>query len=91
MACPNVSFTNGLRVTDGSKCKIMHFGKNNPRKNYFIENEGSKVWLEKTEVEKDLGVMVSSDGKNIKQVEAAVSKANRTLGRIRKLLKEECG
>jgi hypothetical protein len=53
MACPNVSFTNGLRVTDGSKCKIMHFGKNNPRKNYYIENEGSREWLEKTGVEKD--------------------------------------
>jgi len=33
----------------------MHFEKNNLRKNYCIENEGSKVWLEKTEVEKDLG------------------------------------
>jgi hypothetical protein len=33
----------------------MHFGKNNLRKNYYIENEGSKVWVEKTEVEKGLG------------------------------------
>ena len=58
---------------NSSKCKIMHFGKNNPRKNYYIENEESKVWLDKTEFEKDLGVMISSDGKNSKQVEAAVS------------------
>jgi len=29
-------------------------GKNNPRKNYYIENEESKVWLDKTEIEKDL-------------------------------------
>jgi hypothetical protein len=30
------------------------FWKNNPRKNYYIENEESKVWLDKTEIEKDL-------------------------------------
>jgi hypothetical protein len=41
-------------------------------------------WWKKTEIEKGLGVMVSSDGKNSKQVEAAVSKSNRALGRMRK-------
>jgi len=45
------------------------------------------VWLETTEVEKDLGVMISSDGRNNKQVESAVSKANRALGRMRKTFK----
>jgi hypothetical protein len=59
--------------------------ENIPRKNYYIENEARKVWLEKTEVEKDLRVMVSSDGKNSK-LETVVSKANRTLGRIRNSL-----
>ncbi len=45
------------------------------------------MWLEMTEVEKDLGVMISSDGRNNKQVELAVSKANRALGRTRKTFK----
>lgn len=49
-------------------------------KDYYIENEGSQVWLDKTGVDKDLGVTVSSDGKNSKHVEAAVSKASGLFG-----------
>ena len=37
-----------------------------------------------TEVEKDLGIMVSANGTNTEQVEAAVNKASWVLGRIRK-------
>jgi hypothetical protein len=55
-----------------------YFGKNNPRKNYYIENKESKVWLEKTKVEKE-------SRKNSKQ--AAVSKANSARGWMRQLLK----
>jgi hypothetical protein len=40
-----------------------------------------------TEVEKCFGVMISSDGRNNKQVESVVSKANRALGRMRKTFK----
>ena len=65
----------------------MHYGKQNPKRRYYIENGGTKVWLEETEVEKDLGMIVSSDGKNSKQVEAAVAKANSALGRMRKTFK----
>ena len=55
----------------------MHYGKNGEE----------KVWLQESEVEKDLGIMVSIDGKHGKQVEAAVSKANSALGRMRKIFK----
>ena len=72
---------------NSAKCKIMHYGKQNPKRKYYIENEGKRVWLEETLVEKDLGVMVASDGRNSKQVEAAVSKANSALGRMRKTFK----
>lgn len=65
------------------KCKIMHFGKQNPRKEYYIDGKDGRVWLETSEVVKDLGVMISSDGRNSKQVEAAVSKPNRVLGRMK--------
>ncbi len=72
---------------NSSKCKIMHFGKQNPRRKYYIEGKVGRVWLETTEVEKDLGVMISSDGRNNKQVESAVSKANRALVRMTKTFK----
>ena len=37
----------------------MHFGKNNPRNKYYIEEEdGNKLELVITEVEKDLGIMI---------------------------------
>ena len=62
----------------------MHFGKNNPRDKYWIEGDGDRFELETTEVEKDLGIMVTADGKCSAQVEAAVNKASWVLGRIRK-------
>ena len=37
-----------------------------------------------TEVEKDLGIMVTANGRNTEKVEAAVNKASWVLGRIRK-------
>ena len=72
---------------NSKKCKIMHYGKNNPRNKYYIQHGEEKVWLQESEVEKDLGIMVSCDGKHGKQVEAAVSKANSALGRMRKTFK----
>ena len=48
---------------NGPKCKVMHFGKNNPKKVYVINQNGVEITLEATEVEKDLGVMVTMDGK----------------------------
>ena len=72
---------------NSKKFKIMHYGKKNPRNKYYIQHGEEKVWLQESEVEKDLGIMVSSDGKYGKQVEAAVSKANSALGRMRKTFK----
>ena len=69
---------------NGPKCKVMHFGKNNPRKEYVIEDNGRNMVLEKTELEKDLGVMVTMDGKCSAQVEVAVNRASWILGRLRK-------
>ena len=70
---------------NGPKCKVMHCGKNNPRNKYYIEDkDGNRQELETTEVEKDLGIMITTDGKCSAQVEAAVNKASWTLGRIRK-------
>ena len=65
------------------KCKVMHFGKKNPEKVYYIGIGVDRVVLGKTEAEKDLGVVVDNSGKSSRQVQAAVSKANSALGRMR--------
>ena len=59
---------------NSKKCKIMHYGKKNPRNKYYIQHGEEKVWLQESEVEKHMGIMVSIDGKHGKQVEAAVLK-----------------
>ena len=68
---------------NSSKCKVMHFGKKNPEKDYYIGHGPERVLLGKTENEKDLGVLIDNSGKSSRQVQAAVSKANSALGRMR--------
>ena len=43
---------------NGSKCKVLHLGKNNPLHQYTIEDNNSIKDLEITVLEKDLGVNV---------------------------------
>ena len=69
---------------NSSKCKVMHFGRGNPRKEYYIGEGSERVFLEETNAEKDLGVIISSDGKNNCQAVKAINKANAELGRLRK-------
>jgi hypothetical protein len=58
------------------KCKIMHLGNQKDPKDYLIA--GRKLGT--TDCERDLGVLVSSDGTWHEQVCSAASKANRVLG-----------
>ena len=69
---------------NSSKCKVMHFGRANPEREYFIGSGIERVKLEKTEAEKDLGMIVSSNGKNDRQAVKAINRANLELGRMRK-------
>jgi len=62
------------------KCKVLHFGFNNPHIDYSMD--GVKLQLVKEE--KDLGVTVSADIKWEKQCIEAVKKANKMLGLIKK-------
>jgi len=62
------------------KCKVMHMGYNNRHFDYLMS--GSK--LESVNEEKDLGVIVIDDLKWEKHCSAAVSKANRILGMIKR-------
>ncbi len=53
-----------------NKCKIMHIGKNNKQHNYTMNSyeTGEPIPLEKTELERDLGILLS---KNLKFSEKA--------------------
>ena len=60
------------------KCKVMHFGHNNLKIDYSLDNKT----LLKVHQEKDLGVIISDGMKSSLQCTQAYSKANRMLGVI---------
>ena len=43
---------------NGGKCKVLHIGKNNPKYNYTILEDGIRKDLEETTCEKDLGISI---------------------------------
>ena len=56
-----------------SKCKSMHFGRNNPENVYTMKLEDNEIHqIEKTELERDLGILISNDLKWENQVNKAV-------------------
>ena len=65
------------------KCKVMHFGHNNPLYSYVIGGyaPGGHV-IEETVEEKDLGVLIHNSGKPSAQCAAAAKKANQVLGQM---------
>ena len=69
---------------NSSKCKVMHIGNKNPQKSYNMRQDSKTVEIEKTEMEKDIGVHVDNDLKFDKHVEIQCGKANKILGMIRR-------
>ena len=67
------------------KCKVMHFGKNNKERQYVMDlgQESPPHIIEKTLVERDLGIMISRDLKWIHQTEKAVQAAKAIISQIR--------
>ena len=65
------------------KCKVMHFGKNNPRKQYQINGHV----LEESVVEKDVGIMIHKSLKPADQCAYAAKKANQMLGVLKRSFK----
>ena len=63
-----------------SKCKVIHFGKNNPNYDYFMKDSVTTRLLESTKVEKDLGVYVDSDLSFQEHVKEVVKRANKISG-----------
>ena len=62
------------------KCKVMHIGRRNPCYDYTMNN----TILSTTSLEKDLGILISSDLKVSAQVAKAAAAANSMLGRIKR-------
>ena len=66
------------------KCKVMHLGKRNQKKNYSMKDgRGGMHILEEVTVEKDLGVKIDNQLKFTDHVQAKVNTANKTMGFIR--------
>ena len=58
----------------------MHFGKSNPKEVYCMtDSVGNENDIEETNLERDLGVIASSDLKWREHVDRMVGKANMTL------------
>ena len=62
------------------KCSVIHLGSKNPEYQYQLEGRT----VQKTESEKDLGVIIDSEIKFHKHNASVVKKANRVLGLIKK-------
>ena len=61
------------------KCRVVHYGKNNPRFDYSMAG----TVLEKSTMEKDLGVMFSGDLRWDEQISKSINKANSALAQIK--------
>ena len=68
-----------------NKCKVMHFGRDNQQYGYTMIDyvSYSPITLSKTDLEKDLGVLISSNLKWEHQVSKASNTANGILAQIR--------
>jgi hypothetical protein len=70
----------GMRL-NVKKCRVIHFGaKGPPQYDYRVD----QTVIESSDCERDLGVLVSADLKWKSQAEAAVGRANRILGSLRR-------
>jgi ribonuclease P/MRP protein subunit RPP40 len=62
------------------KCKVLHFGQNNPKHKYDMGQEA----LATEEVEKDVGVTFDTDFSFNQHIKAMISKANSRVGIIKR-------
>ena len=65
---------------DENKCKVLHFGNNNPETVYTLNGNP----LENSEEERDLGIQVHKSFKFSNHINKIAAKANSVLGRIKR-------
>ena len=69
---------------NAEKCKVIHFGHNNPKQQYLMtQNPGSHHILEHVQEERDLGVIVDSQLKFSSHSQKISANASRALGIIK--------
>jgi len=72
---------------DVKKCKLMHVGRDKVNFKYTVQG----ITLQETILEKDLGVVISDDGKTLSQCQYVYNKVIRILGMINRTIKYKEG
>jgi Reverse transcriptase (RNA-dependent DNA polymerase)/Endonuclease-reverse transcriptase len=65
------------------KCKIMHFGKLNPKDQYYMTDfDGKQIQINVAKLEKDVGVTISDDLCFSRHIQIITARANQMLGLV---------
>ena len=75
---------NWLMQLNHGKCAVVHMGKQNPNTTYTIRKpDGTRVELQSSEGERDLGVKVDNELAFSEHTRAATAKANSVIGMLK--------
>jgi hypothetical protein len=67
------------------KCKVLHYGKNNLKRTYYMTDSGGERFeLEAVDSERDLGVIISSDLSWSTHINSIAGRANKILGMLKR-------
>ena len=58
------------------KCKMLHLGNNNTKNEYFIGTGDQRIPLEKSDLEKDLGIYIDENLNFKEHIKITVKKSN---------------